>query len=281
MSVKALVLTGYGLNCDFETAHVLKMAGAEAERVHISDLAGTVKRPPSRDLDGFSIIVFIGGFAWGDDHGAGVLLATRLGNHLHEQLRGFLDRGGLVLGICNGFQALVNLGLLPGLDNAWDRKVALAANDCGNFQDRWVDLITEPDSPCIFTRGIEKASYPIRHGEGKLVASDETLARLEGEGLVAMRYAKGKKPAGGKWPFNPNGSQNDIAGICDPTGRVFGLMPHPEAHYRLSCHPQWTLLREKARRKGRELDPYAAGPGLKVFENAVAEAERIAAERAA
>ncbi len=271
MSARALVLAGYGINCDFETAHVLTLAGAQAKRVHISQLTGTTHAPASESLEDYNILVFDGGFAWGDDHGAGVLLATRLGNHLRGQLEDFLGRGGLVMGICNGFQALVNLGLLPLLNGRWERSVALAANDCGNFQDRWVDLVAEPESPCLFTKGIQRMPLPIRHGEGKFVADPTTLAKIEEMGLAALRYATpGGKPAGGRWPQNPNGSLNDIAGICDPTGRVFGLMPHPEAYYRQSQHPTWTLKREKARRKGKELDPDAPGRGLELFLNAVA-----------
>lgn len=274
MIVRALVLAGYGINCDFETAHALRLAGAEADRVHISDLTGTAVAPPTARLDGYHILVFSGGFSWGDDHGAGVLLATRLINHLGGQLRDFLERGGLVLGICNGFQALVNLGLLPMLDGAWRRDVALTNNDCGNFQDRWVELAVEAGSPsCLFTRGLKRLSLPVRHGEGKLAAEAPVLARLEGLGLVALRYANAAgKPAGGRFPQNPNGSINDIAGICDPTGRVFGLMPHPEGYYRLSQHPDWTLTREKSRRKGSEPDPLAPGLGQVIFQNAVAAA---------
>ncbi|MCB2228878.1 MAG: phosphoribosylformylglycinamidine synthase subunit PurQ [Desulfarculaceae bacterium] len=268
-NVKALVLTGFGLNCDWETAHTLRLAGAEAHRVHISDLTGTAKRKATKTLDDYQILVFDGGFAWGDDHGAGVLLATRLGNHLGDQLRAFLERGGLVMGICNGFQALVNLGLLPMLDG-WKRQVALAANDCGNFQDRWVELLVEPQNACLFTKGMDRLDLPIRHGEGKLVCDEATLAELEAKGMVAVRYGNGRgKRADGKWPANPNGSLNDIAGICDPTGRVFGLMPHPEGFYRASQHPDYTLTRERARRKGKDSDPLGPGAGLAMFVNAV------------
>lgn len=270
---RALVLAGYGINCDFETAHALTLAGAVAERVHIAELTGTAHQPAARSLTGFDILVFDGGFSWGDDHGAGVLLATRLGNHLRDQLEQFLKRGGLVLGICNGFQALVNLGLLPMLDGGWGRTVALAANDCGNFQDRWVELAAEPNSPCLFTKGIKRLALPVRHGEGKLVAEPAVLAEMESRGLVALRYADSRGlPAGGRWPENPNGSEHDIAGICDPSGRVFGLMPHPEGHYRVSQRPTWTRERELARRRGGTLDPMGPGLGLAIFQNAVAAA---------
>lgn len=270
MKPKALVLAGYGINCDIETAHALELAGAQAERVHISQLTGTANHEPDKSLEGFDILVFDGGFAWADDHGAGVILATRLGNHLRSQLEAFLARGGLVIGICNGFQALVNLGILPMTSGSWKRDVALMANDCGNFQDRWVNLVAEPDSPCVFTKGIKTLHMPIRHGEGKLMCDPGMLQELESRGLVALRYAgAGGKPAKGRWPANPNGSLNDIAGITDPTGRIFGLMPHPEGFYRMSQHPQWTRQREKARRKGKELDPMARGLGQIIFENAV------------
>ena len=270
MTVRALVLAGYGLNCDYETAHALELAGAWAKRVHISELTGTLNQGPAETLDGYHILVFGGGFAWADDHGAGVILATRLGNHIGGQLKQFLARGGLVMGICNGFQALVNLGLLPRLQESWDRSVALIANDCGNFQDRWVEMTVEEKSPCIFTKGLSSGIMaPVRHGEGKFVAHEKTLAAIEDLNLVALRYASRKKPAGGKFPANPNGSLHDIAGICDPSGRVFGLMPHPEGFYRISQHPTWTAIREKARRKGREVYPQAPGDGLAIFENAV------------
>ncbi|MBI5523854.1 MAG: phosphoribosylformylglycinamidine synthase subunit PurQ [Desulfarculus sp.] len=273
MTVRALVLAGYGINCDFETAHALGLAGASADRVHISQLTGTALARPTARLDDYQILVFDGGFSWGDDHGAGVLLATRLANHLGDQLREFLGRGGLVMGICNGFQALVNLGLLPMLDGAWQRDVALANNDCGNFQDRWVELMVEQQSPCLFTRGLKRLALPVRHGEGKLVAQPAVLERLEAMGLVALRYAgKNGRPAGGRFPDNPNGSQNDIAGICDASGRVFGLMPHPEGYYRASQHPDWTLTREQARRRGQEPDALAPGLGQVIFQNAVAAA---------
>lgn len=274
MNVRACVLAGFGLNCDVETAEVLRLAGAEADQVHISQLTGTTNAPPTHSLEDYQILVFDGGFSWADDHGAGVLLATRVGRHLGDQLREMIARGGLVIGICNGFQALVNLGLLPMLNGSWERSVALADNDCGNFQNRWVELLVEPDTKCIFTQGLDKIDMPVRHGEGKLVTDAETLTRLEDEGLVALRYGRNGKPADGRWPYNPNGALGDIAGICDPSGRVFGLMPHPEGHYRVSQHPDWTLERERARRKGRRLDPHGPGAGLVIFQNAVAAASQ-------
>jgi phosphoribosylformylglycinamidine synthase len=268
--VKALVLSGFGFNCDLETAHVFNLAGAEARRVHINDLIGTASRPPLCDLTDCQILVFGGGFTWGDDHGAGVLLANRLSRHLGRQLDAFLGRGGLVLGICNGFQALVNLGLLPNLDGRRERQAALLPNDCGNFQNRWVRTKINPHSPCLFTKGLESLGMPVRHGEGKLTASPEVLQQILEQNLYPLQYADGDdKPAGGKFPANPNGSPWDIAGLCSPDGRVFGLMPHPEAHYRHSQHPDYTLHRELARRRGENLCPEDKGEGMLIFENAV------------
>ncbi len=233
---RALVMGGYGLNCDAETAHVFRLAGAQTERVHINQLTSGAVR-----LADFHILAFIGGFSWADDHGAGVILATKLRRHLERDLDAFIDGGGYVIGICNGFQALVNLGLLPAFGGArFRREVALTYNDCGNFRNQWVHLRTE-GSPCVFTRGLDGLELPVRHAEGKFVADPEILARLEEGRQVVLRYARPDgSAAGGEFPLNPNGSMNDIAGICDPTGRIFGLMPHPEAFSHYTNHPEWT-----------------------------------------
>ncbi|MFW6240435.1 MAG: phosphoribosylformylglycinamidine synthase subunit PurQ [Thermodesulfobacteriota bacterium] len=236
-AVPALVPTGFGLNCDYETAYALELAGAAAKRVHINDLiSGAVS------LSDFRILVFGGGFSWGDDHGAGVIQAVRMRTHLGDALLEFVAGGNLVLGICNGFQTLVNLGLLPGLDGDYSaRTVALTGNDCGNFRDQWVHLTANPDSPCVFTRGMDRMELPVRHGEGKFFAEKAALDRLEARGQVVLRYATPEgEAAQGRFPDNPNGAFRDIAGICDPTGRVFGLMPHPEAYHHWSQHPDWT-----------------------------------------
>jgi phosphoribosylformylglycinamidine synthase subunit PurQ / glutaminase len=264
--VKALVLTGYGLNCDHETAYALTLAGAEAHRVHINALIdGTVK------LQDFQILVFGGGFSWGDDHGAGVVQAVRMKTNLGDKILAFIDAGNLVLGICNGFQTLVNLGLLPGFDrNYTKRSVALTFNDCGNFRDQWVTLKVVPASSCVFTAGMDTLELPVRHGEGKFYAEEAVLHRLMDENQVVLQYAlPGGSPAEGKFPFNPNGSVNDIAGICDPSGRIFGLMPHPEAFNHPTNHPDWPRIREKQKRK-REYTESVPTPGIRLFQNAVA-----------
>ncbi|MBW1712401.1 MAG: phosphoribosylformylglycinamidine synthase subunit PurQ [Deltaproteobacteria bacterium] len=261
---KGLVLTGYGLNCDYETCHALELSGFEPQRVHINQLiAGQVK------LDHFHLLVFGGGFSWADDHGAGVLLAHRIRSNLEPELKEFVASGRLVLGICNGFQALVNLGLLPAFDGQWQRQVAIIANDCGNFRDQWIGLVFNPGCPSVFTRGLDQLDLPVRHGEGKFFAQPQVIDRLEGDNLVAARY-RGQEggPAQGRFPFNPNGSLNDIAALTDPSGRVLGLMPHPEAFSHLTNHPDWPLVVDAAKRKSQKID--WRGQGLKLFDNALA-----------
>ncbi len=268
-SPKALVLTGYGLNCDWETKYAFELAGAVAHRVHINQLLMAEKISGAVRLEDYQILAFIGGFSWGDDHGAGVLLATKLLYNIGEQLLDFIESGNLILGICNGFQALVNLGLLPGIDGDYrSRQVALVWNDCGKFRDQWVHLRVLENSPCVFTRGLEQLELPVRHGEGKFYAEEKVINRLIEEKQVVLRYADhGGNPAAGSFPENPNGSLADIAGICDSTGRVFGLMPHPEALNHWTNHPDWTRFKEQYSRRG---DPYPEeGYGIQIFRNGV------------
>lgn len=264
-TVKALVLTGYGLNCDIETAYAFELAGAAAQRVHINALIdGSVS------VDDFNIMTFIGGFSWGDDHGAGVVQAVRMKTHIGDTLVKFADQGKLVIGICNGFQCLVNLGLLPAIDADYTRRsVALTHNDCGNFRDQWVHLAVNPQSPCVFTRGLEHLELPIRHGEGKFVAEDAILQTLAQNHQIVVRYARNDgNPAQGLFPDNPNGSMLDIAGICDPSGRIFGLMPHPEAYNQWSNHPDWPRYKERIKR-GLAPPMASVTPGIQMLKNAV------------
>lgn len=244
--VNTLVITGYGTNCETECAHAATLAGADAVTIaHFSDLvSGEVTLAP------YNFLIFPGGFLDGDDLGAAQAASIRwqhakdnAGAPLLEQLAAFMANGGIILGICNGFQLLVKLGLLPGFDGKYfTRSVSLLHNASGRFEDRWCTLAANPASPCIFTKGLTTLDLPVRHGEGRLVAeNDAVLARLEAENLVALRYAD---PANGQatqeYPLNPNGSPNAIAGLCDPSGRIFGLMPHPEAFNHPTNHPGWT-----------------------------------------
>jgi phosphoribosylformylglycinamidine synthase len=264
-TINALVLTGYGLNCDFETAYAFELAGAEARRVHINALIdGSVS------VDDFNIMAFIGGFSWGDDHGAGVVQAVRMKTKIGDTLLNFVAQGKLVIGICNGFQCLVNLGLLPAIDSDYTkRSVALTNNDCGNFRDDWVNLAVNTNSPCVFTKGLDRLELPIRHGEGKFYAEDEILQALTHNNQIVVQYARADGlPAEGAFPSNPNGSIMDIAGICDPSGRIFGLMPHPEAFNQWTNHPDWTRRKEMAKR-GLAPSRDETTPGIQMFKNAV------------
>jgi phosphoribosylformylglycinamidine synthase I len=258
--VKALVITGYGLNCEKETACALNLAGAAAEMVHLNDILDG-----HRALAEFHLLAFIGGFSFGDHIGAGTVFANRVRCRMRDQLAQFVGDGKLIIGICNGFQTMTRLGLLPAVGgNLFSQQVALAENSQGVFRDDWVMVRVNPDSPCVFTRGLDLLPLPVRHGEGRFVARDaKMLSRLEKENLVALRYAD---PESGEptmqFPHNPNGSVNAIAGICDPSGRIFGLMPHPEAYLSPFNHPQWT------RQKLHGVLP-EKGMGLAMFENAV------------
>ncbi len=261
--VKVMVLTGYGLNCDNETAHVFDLAGADSEKIHINSFIGGEKH-----LDEFQILVLGGGFSWGDDHGAGVVEAVKLKRHVGNQISEFVEKGNLVLGICNGFQTLANLGLLPGIHEDYTKRtVAVTYNDCGNFRNHWVKLAVNPNSPCVFTHGINEIDLPIRHGEGKVYAENQVIHELEENNHVVIRYAlTNGDQAMGKFPENPNGSVNDIAGLSDSTGRIFGLMPHPEAFNHFTNHPDWTRLKHSLKNTGSVKDMVT---GVKIFKNAV------------
>jgi phosphoribosylformylglycinamidine synthase len=263
--VNVLVLTGYGLNCDHETAYAFELAGARASIVHINALIDGTAR-----LDDYQIMVFIGGFSWGDDHGAGVIQAVHMKTHIGDKILEFVESGNLVLGICNGFQTLVNIGLLPGFDGDYQkRSVALAFNDCGNFRDQWVRLKVNRAAPCVFTRGIDEAEFPVRHGEGKFCADASIIERLVETNQIVIQYALADgTPAGGRFPYNPNGSIHDIAGICDPTGRIFGLMPHPEAYNHWTNHPDWTRNNELSKRHSAK-PADGATVGIRMLTNAV------------
>lgn len=258
--VRALVITGFGLNCEKETVCAFRAAGATAETVHLNDLLDGHRR-----LAEFHILAFIGGFSFGDHIGAGTVFANRIKYQMRAPLQEFVAAGKLIIGICNGFQTITRLGLVPALDGDYfSQQVALAQNTQGVFRDDWILLKADPRSPCVFTRGIDLLPLPIRHGEGCFVAdSDALLARLEAEHLVCLRYADPEtgEPTS-EFPKNPNGSTHAIAGICDRTGRVFGLMPHPEAYLSPFNHPHWQ------RQKINGVLP-EAGLGLKIFENAV------------
>lgn len=267
---RALVLTGYGINCDYETTHACELVGFSAERLHLNDVLGK----PGALFD-YGLVVFPGGFSYGDDLGSGVAFSSKIrfsismgGGRLYQTFMEYVDHGGLVLGICNGFQILVRLGIIPAVGGSYgEQQVTLAPNREGYFINRWVELVAKGDGSCIFTRGLGRIRLPVRHGEGRLLVSDEgILERIEQESHVTLRYCDGDGKPTQEFPQNPNGSQNAIAGLCDPSGRVFGLMPHPEAALSLFHYPDWTGMRERARRTGSMLTE--EGSGFSVFRNA-------------
>lgn len=270
---RALVIRAAGTNCDAELCRAFTLAGAAPTLVHIDRLIAD----PAQ-IDAFDLIGFPGGFSYGDDIASGRILAMKLREHLYPALRAAAERGAPMIGVCNGFQVLVQCGLLPGpgagepwpADRAPKQTLALSDNISARFVDRWVGIEPVRDSVCIWTNGLadlfidrpadrrDAMQLPVAHGEGRLVASTADVLRGLASGRqIALRYAD-----------NYNGSQDAIAGVCDPTGRIFGLMPHPERYLEWTRHPFWTRLAPSLRTDET--------PGLRIFRNAV-EATRTVA----
>ena len=267
--VRVAVLFGFGINCDRETAAVFDMVGGTSERLHVNHLV-----QGNRSLEEFDILAVPGGFSFGDHLGSGRLLGDRLRFALREQLQKFVSSGKPIIGICNGFQALVKTGLLPGPENAslepdLIQRASLTLNNTGRYEDRWVTLEFDSESPCIWTKGIQRIECPVRHGEGRFVMPTEgELDRLSSNQQLTVRYVDPSTEPGSEvsdellpFPLSPNGSMRNIAGICDPTGLVFGLMPHPEAFYTMWLHPEHTSMNLK--------EDEWEGSGLQIFRNAV------------
>ncbi len=272
---EVLLLAGYGINCEDETAYAFEYSGAKSRIVHVNDLIENRSM-----LNTCRILVFPGGFSYGDDTGSGLALANRIKNNLMDELLAYIERDTLVLGICNGFQVLVNLGLVPALkrdqstagnsaDGTTGRvEAALVHNNTFRYQCRWVDLMIEKNSPSVFIRGIRRLHIPVAHGEGNFYAPEDTLKAIENGSRVTMRYVKPEgTPAQGLFPFNPNGSMNDIASICDGTGRIMGMMPHPERAIFFTQRDDWTFLKEKYIRENKEIPEES--DGIMIFRNAV------------
>ena len=266
---KTLILSGYGLNCEKETAHSCRLAGGgEVEVIHTSQLMRDIIR-----LQDYQFLIFIGGFLDGDDLGAGRVGANRFkygitGNSrlpLQEQLLEFVEKGKLVLGICNGFQVLVKLGLLPGNvlrqgnRMVCHQQVSLTNNARHQFEDRWVHLKVNPASPCVYSKDIPRLYLPVRHGEGRLEGNrEQVLPQLLGRNQVPLQYASPEGEVTEHYPDNPNGSPWGIASLCNKQGTVMGLMPHPEAYHHYTNHPHWTRLSHQKEE----------GEGLRLFKNA-------------
>ena len=239
--VRTLILRAPGTNCDAETAFAFERAGALTSLVH----AGQLIRREQRLCD-YQIAVIPGGFTYGDDISAGKVLANELRLKLGEEIERFVDNGGLILGICNGFQVLVKAGILPAPLHTGRPMLTIIANDSGRFECRWVHLSVSKKSPCVFTMGIERMYLPVAHAEGKVVADPEALPQLN----VVLSYTDDLGNSNAGYPHNPNGSVANIAGICDASGRVFALMPHPERCIRRTQHPQWTRQRTRPQQDG-------------------------------
>jgi phosphoribosylformylglycinamidine synthase I len=252
---RVLILRAPGTNCDGETAFAFETAGGQTEKVHLNRLLESPKL-----IEQFQILCIPGGFSYGDDIAAGRIFGNQIRHHLYDALHEFKAAGKLILGVCNGFQILIKSGvLLP--DRADEPIATLTLNESGKFEDRWIQLRTSGDK-CVFFQGVDEMYLPIAHAEGKFVARDAaTLAQLEQQGQLVLRYtAAAGSPVTNEalaYPANPNGASSNVAGVCDETGRVLGLMPHPERHIDPTQHPRWT--REQRER----------GDGLVLFENAV------------
>lgn len=262
MSAKALVIAGYGLNCEEETAFAFSQNGFETQIRHINDLTAS-----PGELKEMQILCVPGGFSYGDDTGSGNAFAQKMRLTLMDHLRSFIERDTLTLGICNGCQILINLGLAPAFGSDYGtRAVAVTHNLTARYQCRWVDVgIEGNNSPWL--RGLERLHVPVAHGEGRFMMAPETLKKLTEEGQIAARYVKPNgQRAQGEFPYNPNGSTEDIAAITDPTGRVLAIMPHPERGMFTWQRDDYARLKDDARRHKRTLDDKA--DGMTVFENA-------------
>ena len=250
---KVIILRAPGTNCDQETGFAFEKAGGSVAYIHINELCES-----PHALDDAQILCLPGGFSYGDDIAAGRILASQLRTRLSEAISRFHEAEKLVLGICNGFQILIKSGFLLPPDDA-GLPATLTWNDSGRFLDCWVNLKTDGDK-CVFLKNIDQLYLPIAHAEGKFVSRDKTiLESLQSNHQLALKYCR---PGGlnGQVPFphNPNGSMAHVAGVCDSTGRIFGLMPHPERHIDPTHHPRWT--REGLR---------AEGDGMAIFKNAI------------
>ncbi|MBI4232391.1 phosphoribosylformylglycinamidine synthase I [Candidatus Peregrinibacteria bacterium] len=268
MKPRALIITGYGINCEEETAKCFNWSGAQTEIIHVNDLIANPNK-----LKESQILAFPGGFSYGDDTGSGNAMANKIRNNLNDEILKFAnDQGKLVIGICNGFQIIVNLGLVPAtLENEKAkygiRQAALMPNSTARYQCRWIWL-KKQSQKCIWTKDIDLIHLPVAHGEGNFYAEAETIKSMEKNDQIAFSYVnEDGSPANLSFPANPNGALMDIAGTCDPTGRIFGLMPHPERFNSFTNEEGWELKKEKLIRSKSPLPK--EGDGMKIFKNAV------------
>jgi phosphoribosylformylglycinamidine synthase len=247
--IKACILRAPGTNCDIETAFAFKKAGANSSLRHVNRFIKGEDR-----LSNYQILAIPGGFTYGDDISAGKVLANELRLKLYDDITEFIKAGGLIIGICNGFQVLVKAGVLPPIDSIDKESITLTTNDSGKFECRWVHLRINPESSCIFTKNIESLYLPSAHAEGKLISNQDILKPTN----IALYYTDENNSVSPDYPNNPNGSELSIAGINDDSGRVFALMPHPERYINPFQHPRWTRSANRTN-----------GDGFHIFSNAV------------
>jgi phosphoribosylformylglycinamidine synthase I len=258
---RALIMSGFGINSEMETQEALARAGMDADVVHINDLIEGRKQ-----MVDYRLLVFPGGFSYGDDTGAGNAYANRVRNNLWKDLTEFIEGDNLVLGICNGFQILANLGLVPAFDKKFQRDIALMPNIKGVLECRFVTL--KPGADNLWTKGIERIVCPVAHGEGNFSCSKETLQRLRRQKMIAFLYCRDDlSPANGEYPYNPNGSVGDIAGITSADGKVLALMPHPERAMEFVNLYDWPL--QKAVMKRERLPVPQSSVNMQFFQNIV------------
>ncbi len=263
MKPKVIVITGYGINCEEETAYSFNTSGAETKIVHINDLIDG-----QFSLDNFQILAIPGGFSYGDDTGSGNALANKIRNHFEEQILNFAQKDKLIIGICNGFQILVNLGLVPATDKKYgERQSALMPNPTARYHCLWIN-VKNNSNKCVWTKNLNMLHLPVAHGEGNFYVEKEILEKLKKDDQIVFQYVKENGlPANQEFPANPDGAIEDIAAICDPSGRILGIMPHPERFNSFVNEDGWEAKKEKLIREGKDLPQ--EGEGLKIFENAV------------
>ncbi len=261
MTAKALILAGYGLNCEEETLHAFERVGLRGNIIHINDLIEN-----SKTLDEVQILAVPGGFSYGDDTGSGNAFAQKMKLALWEPLQKFVERDTLTIGICNGCQIITNLGLVPAVDKKYgQRTIAVTHNLTARYQCRWIDLQVNSASPWL--QGISSMHIPVAHGEGRFMMEDATLQTLKRNGQIAAQYVQpGGAPANGEFPYNPNGSLDDIAAITDETGKVLAIMPHPERGMYSWQRDDYMEAKDRARREGHALPEEA--DGMAIFRNA-------------